>query len=66
MNYELTPRRNNNTILENRDGEIGCFKFLFILYVTFIVFSGKIRSISWLLCNTGKYFLKAVLKNSSR
>ena len=37
------------------------FKFLFFLYVTFIIFSGKIRSISWLLCNTGKYFLKIVL-----
>ena len=37
------------------------FKFLFLLYVTFIVSSGKIGSISWLLCNKGKYFLKLVL-----
>ena len=34
---------------------------MFLLYVTFIAFSGKIRSISWLLCNSGKYFLKIVL-----
>ena len=26
-----------------------------------MVFSGKIRNISWFLCNTGKYFLKIVL-----
>ena len=37
------------------------FKFLFLLYVTFIVFSGKICGISWLLCNTSKYSFKTVL-----
>ena len=48
-------------VLGNKDGDMSSFKVLFLLYVTFIVFSGKIRSISWLLCNTGKYFLKRVL-----
>ena len=36
------------------------FNFLLLLYVTFIVISWR-SSISWLLCNTGKYFLKIVL-----
>ena len=48
-------------ILGNKDGDMSSFKFLFLLYVTFLVFSGKICSISWLLCNTGKYFLKILL-----
>ena len=48
-------------ILGNNDGDMNSFKFLFLLYVAFIIFSGKIRSISWLLCNTGKYFLKIFL-----
>ena len=48
-------------ILGNKDGDMSSFKFLFLLYVTFIVFSGKIPSISCLLCNTGKYLLKTVL-----
>ena len=43
-------------VLGNKDGDMSSFNFLFLLCVTFIVFSGKIRSISWLLCNTGKYF----------
>ena len=48
-------------ILGNKDGDMSSFKFLFLLHVTFIVFSGKICTISWLLCNTDKYFLKIVL-----
>ena len=48
-------------ILGNKDGDMSFFIFSFLLHVTFIAFSGKIRSISWLLCNTGKYFLKIVL-----
>ena len=36
------------------DGDVSSFQFLFLVYVTFIVFSGK-------LCNTGKCFLKIVL-----
>ena len=48
-------------ILGNKDGDMSSYKFLFLLYVTLIVLSGKICSISWLLCNTGKYFLKIVL-----
>ena len=36
------------------DGDMSSFQFLFLVYVTFIVFSGK-------LCNTDKYFLKIVL-----
>ena len=48
-------------ILGNKDGHMSSYKFLFFLYVTFIVFSGEIWSISWLLCNTRKYFLKIVL-----
>ena len=51
-------------ILRKKDGDMSSFKFLFLLYVTFIVFSQKIRSISWLVCNAGKYFLKIVLKIS--
>ena len=47
--------------LGNKEGDMGPFKFLFLLYITFIVFSWKIPSISWLLCNTGKYFLQIVL-----
>ena len=45
-------------VLGNKDGEMSSFKFLFLLYVTFIVFSGKIRNSSWLLCNTGNNFKK--------
>ena len=48
-------------ILGNKDVDMSSFKLVFLLYVTFIVFSGKICGISWLLCNTGNYFLKIVL-----
>ena len=44
-------------ILGGKNGDMSSFKFFF----PFMVFSGKIRIISWFLCNTGKYFLKIVL-----
>ena len=47
--------------LGNKDGDMSSFKFSLRLYVTLTVFSGKILSISWLLCNTGKCFLMMVL-----
>ena len=50
----------------NKHGDVSSFKFLFRLYVTLTVFSGKNRSISWLLCNTGKYFLMIVLMLGSK
>ena len=43
-------------VLGNKNGDMSSFKFLFCLYVTLTVFSGKFWSISWLLCNTGKCF----------
>ena len=48
-------------VLCNEDGDISSFKFLFCLSVTLTVFSEKIWSISWVLCNTGKCFLMMVL-----
>ena len=48
-------------ILGNKDVDMSSFKLVFLLYVTFIVFSGKICGISWLMCNTGNYFFKIVL-----
>ena len=47
--------------LRNKEGAMSFFKFLFNLYLTFIEVSGKIRSISWLLCNIGKSFFKKIL-----
>ena len=45
------------TVLGNKDVDI----FLFHLYVTLAVFSGKILSILCWLCNTGKYFSIMIL-----
>ena len=41
--------------------KMSSFKFLIPLYFTSTGFSGKSCSISWLLCHTGKFFLKIVL-----
>ena len=48
-------------VLGNQDDNLSYFKLLFRLYVILTVFSGKIWSISWLLCNKGKCFLIMVL-----
>ena len=48
-------------VLGSKGGYMSSFKFFFCLYVTLTVFSGKIWSITWLLCNTGKCFLIMVL-----
>ena len=48
-------------VLGNNDGDMSPFKFLFCLYVTLTVSSGKTWSILWLLCDTDKCFLMMVL-----
>ena len=48
-------------VLGNTDGDMSSFTFLFPLHVILTVLSGKIWSVSLLLCNTGKCFLMIVL-----
>ena len=49
-------------VLGNNDGNKIYLRFLFLLYVTFMVLCGKISNICWLLYEIGKWFLMMVLR----
>ena len=48
-------------VLGNNDGDKIFLRFVLLLYVTLMLFCGKISSICWLLYKTGKWFLMIVL-----